>query len=259
MIKFRFSSERVTTLTSLCFALGLACTAPLAAATGADTEDTPAPAAQEPAAHEPAMDHSGHTMDHSEHVMDHSGHGAGQAGGDDPHAHHRAMMQRQGYQRSERQYPLDEDLRLVDMTGTEGTLGQALSGDRPVMVNFIFTTCTTICPVMSATFAQVQQQLGPDAEKLHMISISIDPEHDTPERLRDYAKRFNAGPQWDFYTGDVADIIAIQKGFDVYRGSKMSHEPTTLMRKSAADPWVRIDGLASAGDIVKEYQQLIGR
>lgn len=167
-------------------------------------------------------------------------------------------MQQSGYRRSQHEYSLD-DRKLVRMDGEANTLLKVLDSGRPVMLNFIFTSCTTICPVMSATFAQVQSELGPDAGKLHMVSISIDPEHDTPRRLHDYAKRFNAGPQWDFYTGGLNDMIAIQKDFDVYRGNKMSHEPTTLMRKSVADPWVRIDGLASVKDIVKEYRQLIGQ
>lgn len=256
MMNFRFFSPCPNNLAGLCLGFCLASAAPFAAA-GADIAEQPTPAAQEPMRQ--VMDHSGHQMDHSGHAMDHSAHGAEQAGDADPHAHHRAMMQQPGYQRSEHPYPLREDRRLVDMTGRETTLGQEINADRPVMVNFVFTTCTTICPVMSATFAQVQHQLGPDAEKVRMISISIDPEYDTPERLREYAKRFHAGPQWHFYTGDLADIIAIQKEFGVYRGNKMSHEPTTLMRKAEGDPWVRIDGLASAGDIVTEYRQLLGR
>jgi protein SCO1/2 len=251
------SSSKSQTTPWLFLALGLAWAALSGAAAGAGG-DPSAASAQDHAAHEHAMDHSEHAMDHSEHAMDHSAHGAVQAGGDDPHAHHRAMMQKTGYQRSEHHYRLPEDLRLVDMTGRQSNLGQELNADRPVMVNFIFTTCTTICPVMSATFAQVQQQLGPEAELLRMISISIDPEHDTPQRLAEYAQRFKAGPQWHFYTGDPNDIIAIQKAFDVYRGSKMSHEPTTLLRRSDADPWIRIDGLASAGDIVAEYHNLAG-
>ena len=203
-------------------------------------------------------------VDHSDHqptanaALDHEGHQeqGSAATAEDPHAHHRAMMNKRSYQRSEHGYRLP-DLQLIRMDGDETTLLTEVNCGRPVMLNFIFTTCTTICPVMSASFARVQQELGPERDHVRMISISIDPEHDRPERLREYAKRFDAGPQWDFYTGDVGDIIAVQKAFDVYRGSKMSHEPTTLMRKSAADPWIRIDGLASAGDIVKEYQQLI--
>ena len=92
-----------------------------------------------------------------------------------------------------------------------------------------------------------------------MVSVSIDPEHDTPERLREYARRFNAGPQWQFLTGDLDDMIAIQKAFDVYRGNKMNHEPTTLLRRAEGGPWVRLDGLASAAAIVDEYGQLSGR
>ena len=175
------------------------------------------------------MDHSQHAgMDHSQ--MDHSQHGSDQTG-EDPHAQHRAMMAQKGYQRSEHAYPL-KDYALVDMAGEETSLLQELDTDRPVMVNFIFTTCTTICPVMSAVFAQVQKELGPESTDVRMISVSIDPEYDTPERLRDYAKRYGAGPQWQFLTGDPDDIIAVQKAFDVYRGNKMSHEPTTLLRRS---------------------------
>lgn len=199
-------------------------------------------------------DQSRPDMDHSEHGVDHAGHHVS----DDPHAHHRAMMGTKGYHRSEHVYQLN-DVKLVSMSGEETSLAKELNGDKPVMVNFIFTTCTTICPVMSATFRQVQSELGPYRDEVRMISVSIDPEYDTPERLRDYAKRFEAGPQWQFLTGSLEGSVAVQKAFDVYRGNKMNHEPTTLLRRSNGEPWVRLDGIASAADIVKEYQQLVGR
>jgi protein SCO1/2 len=74
--------------------------------------------------------------------------------------------------------------------------------------------------------------------------------------LREYAERYKAGPQWRFLTGDLDDSIAVQKAFDVYRGNKMSHEPTTLLRVSQDGPWVRLDGIASAAQIVAEYRGL---
>jgi protein SCO1 len=179
--------------------------------------------------------------------------------GGEEHANHRAMMAKKGYQRSEHAYPLN-DYRLVSMDGEETSLLKELDTDRPVMLNFIFTTCPTICPLMSGVFSQVQQELGPASGEVRMISISIDPEYDTPERLRAYAQRFRAGPQWQFLTGDPADIVAVQKAFDVYRGNKMGHEPATLLRRrSRNDPWVRLDGIASAGEIVAEYRNLVGR
>jgi protein SCO1 len=169
-----------------------------------------------------------------------------------------ASMQSTGYQGSEQVYQVP-DLMLINQAGEQMSARSALNGDGPVMVNFIFTTCTTICPVMSATFAQVQESLGTDAGKVRMVSVSIDPEHDTPERLREYAKRFEAGPQWHFLTGSVDDSIAVQKSLGVYRGNKMSHEPTTLLKVGDDDRWFRMDGLASAADILAEYRRLIAR
>ena len=63
-----------------------------------------------------------------------------------------------------------------------------------------------------------------------MVSISIDPEYDTPEALNAYARRFDAGPQWEFLTGSLDDSIAVQKAFDADRGDKMNHAPLTLFR-----------------------------
>lgn len=201
-------------------------------------------------------DHEHHAPEgHAHH--EHAEH-QGQGDGDDPHAHHRSMMNQKGYKRSEHEYRL-EDVKLTAMDGSETTLLNELDSGKPVMINFVFTTCTTICPVMSGTFAQVQSQLGPEAEEVRMVSFSIDPEYDTPERLRAYANQYGAGSQWQFLTGDLDALIAVQKAFDVYRGNKMNHEPTTLMRRSPDEPWVRLDGIASGAQIVAEYRQLVQR
>jgi protein SCO1/2 len=174
----------------------------------------------------------------------------------DPHAHHRHMMETKSYSRSLHRYDLP-DLAMVDMDGGKTSLLSEVNRDQPVMLNFIFTTCTTICPVLSATFSQVELELGDESDQVRMISITIDPEYDTPARLRDYAERYHAGSQWQFLTGNLQDIVAVQKAFDVYRGTKMSHEPFTFLRVSAYAPWVRLKGLASAADVVREYRQLV--
>jgi protein SCO1/2 len=90
-----------------------------------------------------------------------------------------------------------------------------------------------------------------------MVSISIDPEYDTPARLQNYAKRYKAGPEWQFLTGDLDTIMAVQQAFDAYRGDKMSHEPLTFLRASPRGPWVRIEGFASASELVREYRELM--
>lgn len=204
--------------------------------------------------------HPGHSM--SGHAtMEHSAHGmmphdvSPMMSMESEHAAHHQMMQRQGYTRSVHSYATP-DLTLLDQQGAATSLTEQLDTHQPVMLNFIFTTCTTICPVLSATFSQIQEQLGSEIASVRMISITIDPEQDRPEQLRAYAERYQAGPQWRFLTGDIENVIAVQKAFDIYRGSKTNHRPITLLRGSGAAKWVRIDGIASANEIIDEYRTL---
>lgn len=148
------------------------------------------------------------------------------------------------------------DVRMVDADGEPVALRTALS-DKPVILDFIFTTCGAICPVMSRTFAQVQAGLGPERDKVRMVSISIDPEQDTPAILKAYAEKYGAGPEWEMLTGSLGDSVTVQRAFDVYRGNKMDHLPATFLRGAAGQPWVRLDGFASAADILREYRQIV--
>jgi protein SCO1/2 len=174
----------------------------------------------------------------------------------DHHAHHAMTDAQDGYLRTQAAYTVP-DVKLVDADGAGVPLRNALAElDRPVMLNFIFTTCGAVCPVMSATFSQVQAALGPARDAVRMVSISIDPEQDTPAALKAYADKYGAGPQWQMLTGSLDDSIAVQRAFDVYRGDKMSHQPATFLRASPGQPWVRLDGFASAADILREVRQL---
>ena len=163
---------------------------------------------------------------------------------------------RKGYSRSVEELTVP-DLTLVGMDGRRVALREVLDPSRPVLLNFIFTTCTTICPVLSATFASVQDGLGDDAANYQMVSISIDPERDTPTRLREYATRHHAGPQWVFLTGPIEAIKAAQAAFDADRGSKFSHSPLTFLRAAGEDEeWVRLEGLVGAKVVLDEIAAL---
>jgi protein SCO1/2 len=190
--------------------------------------------------------------DHHHHM--HAGSGM-QAVAIDQHAQHRQMMNTAGYQRAIARYPVPS-LALLDMQGNTVDISELLNTDQPIAVNFIFTSCTTICPIMSATFSQAQRQLGVDAKHIKWVSISIDPEHDTPEKLRAYARQYGADSNWHFLTGDLDNIISLQKSFAVFRGDKSNHAPTTLLRAGRDQPWLRLDGLTSSAELVREYRQL---
>jgi protein SCO1/2 len=172
----------------------------------------------------------------------------------DPHAHHRQTMP--GTQRSTVDYVLPP-VKLVRDDGKTVSLAEELNDGRPVVLNFVYTSCTGICPVMSQTFSQLQSKLGRERERVHMVSISIDPEQDTPARLRAYAKKFEAGSQWQHYTGSTAASLAVQRAFDVYRGDKMNHTAVTLLRVAPEKPWRRIDGFTSGEDLLHEYRDLV--
>lgn len=161
-----------------------------------------------------------------------------------------------GYTRSERAYAIP-DVVLTDSDARPVRLRDLLESNEPVMVNFIFTTCGTICPVMVKVFSEVPARLGPDAKKLRMVSISIDPENDTPARLKTYASEHAGAARWKFLTGRVQDIHAIQRAFSSYRGDKMNHEPVTLLHVARGQSWVRIDGFVSATDLASEYRKVV--
>jgi len=147
---------------------------------------------------------------------------------------------------------------MLDQCGREVAFDKALDDGRPVILNFIFTSCTTICPVMTQIFRQVQAQLAGELDKVHMVSVSIDPEYDTPARLQAYTRQHGVGTQWDFYTGSSDATITVQKAFDAYRGDKMNHEAVTLLRGPRGTSWLRLDGFASPEAIVGAYRSIAG-
>lgn len=173
------------------------------------------------------------------------------------HSAHRKMMDDPPrYARSFESYRVPE-ITLVNQDGSELGLAALLESSRPVALNFIFTTCTTICPVMTATFAQMLRELGPDAEGLRVVSISIDPEYDSPAVLKKYAETFKATEDWQFLTGEMRQIVTLLKTFDAYAGSKMNHRPITFFRGPESERWLRIEGLANGAELASEYRQLL--
>lgn len=174
--------------------------------------------------------------------------------GADAHSDHHQGVQ--GTKRSTVDYTVPQ-VKLVRDDGKTVALADELNDGRPVVMNFIYTTCTGVCPVLSSTFSQLQGKLGGERDRVHLVSISIDPEQDTPARLREYAQRYNAGPEWQHYTGTAAASLTVQRAFDVYRGDKMSHTAVTLLRPAPGKPWRRVDGFATGDDLLQELHDLV--
>jgi protein SCO1/2 len=166
-----------------------------------------------------------------------------------------ALAEEKGYQRSVEKYTVP-DVVLVNQNGARVRLKDLLQTDKPVVLDFIFGTCTTICPILSAGYVNLQHKLGPDSQAVRLVSISIDPEHDTPKVLKEYLKRYRAKQGWDFLTGSREDIDKVMSAFGAYIQNKMSHYPLTLIRSPQDGTWIRLFGLMSTAEFLNEVQKV---
>lgn len=142
---------------------------------------------------------------------------------------------------------------LTDETGRTVRLDD-LSKDHVVAMNFIFTSCSTICQPMSATFAQVEKRLG--SRPVRLVSISIDPDNDTPARLAEWKARFQGGAAWTLLTGAREDIDRLRKTLGVYTADAVSHTPTTVLLDERSGRSTRLNGLVQASDVITAIDTL---
>jgi cytochrome oxidase Cu insertion factor (SCO1/SenC/PrrC family) len=143
------------------------------------------------------------------------------------------------------------DVELLDQDGRKIHFYSDLVKDKVVAINFIFTTCTTICPPLGATFARVQKELGERAGRdVHFISISVDPVTDTPERLKAWGAKFKAGASWTFVTGSKPQVDELLRSLSASSASREDHSPTVLIGNEARGQWTRTYGLAKPSQLV---------
>ena len=140
--------------------------------------------------------------------------------------------------------------RVLDQNGKQLDFYTDLIKGKSVAINFVFTTCTAICPSLTATFRRVQQEARTRGLDVQLISVSVDPTVDTPERLQEYAKKFKAESGWTFVTGDKAEIDSILQAMGVAITNKNDHTPMVLIGNEVADFWTRTYGLSSPKTIV---------
>ncbi|HKW76803.1 MAG TPA: SCO family protein [Terriglobales bacterium] len=101
---------------------------------------------------------------------------------------------------------------LITQDGKTVKFYDDLIKGKTVVINFIFTRCGNVCPLETAKMSQVYKLLGDRMGKdIFFYSITVDPKHDTPERLKEYAEKFHTGPGWYFLTGKKSDIDAVRK------------------------------------------------
>ena len=151
------------------------------------------------------------------------------------------------------------DVQVYDQNGKQVRFYTDLVKGKTVAINFIFTTCTAICPPLTATFRRVQQNLAERAPQVRLISVSVDPTVDTPERLHDFAAKFKAEPGWTFVTGEQGEIDKLLKALGAAVADKNDHSPMILIGNDAAGYWTRAYGLSSPTLLAQTISEVAGR
>jgi protein SCO1/2 len=176
---------------------------------------------------------------------------------EDPHAKHRAMMKQKSEPTAENAEIDLRDRMLVDQDGRELMFVSDVIGDNIVVMDFVYTTCTTICPVLSALFTQVQGKLG-DAvgDEVTLVSMSVDPVRDTPQRLKAYSAKHRAGKGWRWLTGPKADVDDVLTGLGAYTSNFEDHPSMVLIGDGRTGEWKRLFGFPNPDRIVKIVNDL---
>ena len=147
------------------------------------------------------------------------------------------------------------DIAVQDQDGRHLSFYSDLVKGHTVAIDFIFTTCATVCPMLTANFRQVQKELGDNAHDVRLISVSVDPAIDTPARLKRFAAQYDAAPGWSFITGDKTEIDRLLSALGVPVQNKLEHTPAVLIGNDVSGHWQRISGLASSSVILHTVEE----
>jgi len=175
---------------------------------------------------------------------------------EDPHAKHRAMMK----QKAQPAESVDIDLRdqmLMTQHGEDVMFVSDVIGDNIVVMDFVYTTCTTICPVLSALFSQVQTKLGDDVgDEIWLVSMSVDPIRDTPQRMKAYSAKHRAGDGWLWLTGPKPAVDDVLTGLGAYTSNFEDHPSMVLIGDGRTGEWRRLFGFPNPDRIVQIVNEL---
>ena len=177
-------------------------------------------------------------------------------GAADPHAHHKAMMNKQ----VESAKSADVDLRdraLLDQDGKEVRFVSDVIGDKIVVMDFVYTHCTTVCPVLSAVLGEVQNRLGDQlGREVALVSVSVDPVRDTPQRLKAYAAKHKARDGWIWLTGAKPVMDDVLNGVGAYSVNFEDHPSMVLVGDGRSGQWSRFFGFPSPDRIMEQVHKL---
>lgn len=146
------------------------------------------------------------------------------------------------------------DLVVLNQDGEEVRFYSGLIKDRVVVLSFFFTRCVEYCPLLGASLSKLQSQLGARLGKdVFLISVSKDPDADTPERIKAWGEKYRRGPGWTLVTGErVKEILAKTIGQNL--GQDM-HLPLLLIGNDRTGEWRSYPALTNSSELISVIEK----
>ena len=150
------------------------------------------------------------------------------------------------------------DVELINQDGQKMRFYSDVLKDKVVVINTFFTTCTGVCPPINRSLERVQEALGDRLGKdAFLISMSVDPETDTPSRLKEYSRRFHVRPGWIFLTGKKENVDWALYKIGQYVETKDGHTNIIIIGNEPKGLWKKAFGLAKADELMKIVEDAI--
>ena len=150
------------------------------------------------------------------------------------------------------------DVELINQDGEKVRFYSDVLKNKVVIINTFFTTCKSICPPMNRNFEKIQEALGDRLGKdAFLVSITVDPETDTPTRLKEYGRRFHARPGWMFLTGKKENVDWALYKLGQYVETKDNHTSIFIIGNEPKGLWKKAKGLAKAEELISIVEDVI--
>jgi protein SCO1 len=150
------------------------------------------------------------------------------------------------------------DVELINQDGQKMRFYSDVLKDKVVIINTFFSTCTSVCPPLNRNFEKIQEALGDRLGKqVFLVSISVDPEIDTPPRLKEYSQKFHARPGWIFLTGKKENVDWALYKIGQYVEKRDDHKTIIIMGNESKGLWKKAFGLANASELIKMVEDVL--
>jgi protein SCO1/2 len=150
------------------------------------------------------------------------------------------------------------DVELINQDGKKVHLYSDVLKGKTVVVNAFFTSCTSVCPPMNRNMEKIQEALGDRVGRdVFLVSITVDPEVDTPVRLKEYAKKFHAGAGWIFLTGKKENLDWALYKLGQYVERKDDHTTIFIIGNEPTGLWKKAFGMANVTELVQIVESVV--